>query len=130
MIMLPVLFKKEKIILLLTWSFFSFSAIKCLSIFIYVFGTGYFFIVAGFYSLLLFAYYFVFKSQFGIRLNYVQYIITNVLSGIVVTFFSYGYYLLIMLNNDYYNFRFYFALVISNIILGSLLFLLTRIKKQ
>ena len=130
--MLQGLLRKEKIILLLTWSFFSFSVIQFLSIFIYTVGNGvaYFSIVAGLNSILLLTYYFVYKSRFGTRLNYWQYMITSILSGILITGFSYGYYLLVMLNNDYYNFRFYVVLIISNIFLGSLLFLFTRIKKK
>jgi len=90
----------------------------------------YFLLVTTLYSLLSFLNYFIFKARFGIKLNYARYLACNLLFGILITAFSYSYYLVIMLAGDQYNSRFYIWLLLSNAVIGSLLFLFTLIKKS
>jgi len=121
--MFKVIFEKDKIISLFVWSFFAFS------VFIYFFIDTFLY-QATLYSLLFFIYFFIFKTRFGIRLTYFQYITSNLLFIIGITIFSYGYYKLVMLDNDRFNFVFFIAILIATLIFASLLFLLTLIKKK
>src|SRR6266496_3162679 len=102
--MREVLFKRDKIILLLIWSFFSFSVIKLCSVFFYNLNHSFLY-YASLYSLLFFIYHFVFKIRFDTKLNYLQYTISNILFVILITMLSYCYYRLIMLDNDYFGFN-------------------------
>ena len=127
-----ILFKKREILSLFVWSFFSFSFIRVFSIFVYITKNNlqYFLLISALYSLLSFLNYFVFKARFGIKLNYARYIACNIMFGILITAFSYGYYLVVMLPDDLFEFGFYITLFLSNIVLGSLLFLFTQIKRS
>jgi hypothetical protein len=127
-----IIFKKREIASLIVWSFFSFSFLQFFSIFIYMTKNNlqYFLVVNALYSSLSFLNYFIFKARFGIKLNYARYLVGNIVFGILITAFSYGYYLIVMLASDHYNSGFYIALLISNIVLGSLLFLFTLIKRS
>lgn len=127
--MLSILFAKDKVSFLLTWSFFSFSLIKFSSIFIYVVNYPFLY-YATLYSFLFFIYFFVFKSKFKIRLNYLQYAVSSILFVVVITFLSYAYYKIIMLDNDYFEFNFFIAILISTLLLTSLLFTVTLIRKK
>ena len=127
--MFQLIFKKDRIISLFVWSFLSFSVIKCLSIFIYSFVNTFLY-EAFLYSFLFFIYFFIFKVRFGSRLTYLQYITSSFLFVIGIIMFSYGYYKLVMLDNDYFNLNFFIAILISNLIFSSLLFLLTLIKTK
>ena len=127
--MFKIIFKKDKIISLFIWSFFSFSIIKFSSIFIYSFINTFLF-EAILYSFLFFIYFFIFRIRFGISFTYSQYIISNFMFLIGITIFSYSYYKLVMLDNDYFKFNFFIAVFISNLIFNSLLFLLTLIKRK
>ena len=121
--------KKDNVLLLVIWSLFSFSAIKFFSIFLYT--IHYIFLwYACLYSVLFFAYYFVFKIRAAAKLNYLQYTVGNILFTILITIFSYIYYKIIMLDNDYFDLNFFIGVLISNLLLGSLLFLFTLIKKK
>ena len=127
--MFQIIFKRDKIISLFVWSFFSFSVVKCLSIFISFFVNT---IIYGavLYSFLFFIYFFIFKMRFGSRLTFLQYITSNLLFAVLITMFSYSYYKLVMLDNDHYRFNFFIVLFISNLVFNSLLFLLTLIKRK
>ena len=127
--MFQLIFKKDRIISLFAWSFLSFSVIKCLSIFFYSFVNTFLY-EAFLYSFLFFIYFFIFKVRFGSRLTYLQYITSSFLFVIGIIMFSYGYYKLVMLDNDYFNLKFFIAILISNLIFSSLLFLLTLIKRK
>jgi len=127
--MFQLIFKKDRIISLFVWSFLSFSVIKCLSIFIYSFVNTFLY-EAFLYSFLFFIYFFIVKVRFGSRLNYLHYITSSFLFVIGIIMFSYGYYKLVMLDNDYFNLNFFIAILISNLIFSSLLFLLTLIKRK
>lgn len=115
---------RDKILLLIVWSFFSFSVMKIFSLFLYTIH-HIFLWYSCFYSLLYFGYYFILKSRSHIKLNYLQYTANNVLFVMLVTLFSYVYYKAIMLDNDYFAYTFFIAILVSNILLGSLLFLFT-----
>ena len=127
--MREVLFKRDKIILLLIWSFFSFSVIKLCSVFFYKLNHSFLY-YASLYSLLFFIYHFVFKIRFDTKLNYQQYTISNILFVILITMLSYCYYRLIMLDNDYFGFNFFIVILISNLLFASLLFPFTLIKRK
>ena len=127
--MFQIIFKKDKLLSLFAWSFFSFSVIKCFSIFSYSFA-GIFLYEAVLCSLLFFIYFFIFKTRFGSRLTYLQYITSGFLFLIGITMFSYCYYKLIMLDNDRFNFSFFIAILIPSLVFSSLLFLLTLIKRK
>ena len=127
--MLAPLFKKDKIIALLLWSFFSFSAVKFFSLFIYSLN-HLFLCYAALYSLLFFIYYFVLKFRYDTKLTYAQYTLSNILFVTIVTAFSYCYQKLVMLDNDYFDFRFFLAILISNLLIASLLYPLTLIKRR
>lgn len=127
--MFKFIFKKDRIISLLSWSFFSFSLIKFSSLFIYSFINTFLF-EAILYSFLFFIYFFIFRTKFGINLTYSQYITSNFLFLIGITMFSYSYYKLVMLDNDYLEFNFFIGVLISNLIFNSLLFLLTLINRK
>ena len=127
--MFKIIFEKDKIISLFTWSFFSFSLIKCFSIFIYSFDNTFLY-EAGLFAFLFFIYFFVFKIRFGVKLTYLQYMTSSFLFVIYITIFSYSYYKLVMLDNDYFNFIFFIAVLISNLIFNSVLFLLTLIMRK
>jgi hypothetical protein len=119
---------RDKILLLIIWSFFSFSVMKVFSIFLY--SISHIFLwYACLYSSLFFVYYFIFKSMFHGKLSFLQYTASNILFVILVAFFSYVYYKLIMLDNDYFTYNVFIAILVSNIVLGSLLFLLTLTKR-
>lgn len=127
--MLTTLFRMDKILCLSVWSFFSFSIIKFFSIFLY--SIDHIFLWnAGIYALLCFTYYFVFKIKFGYNLSYIQYVVSNILFVTLVTFFSICYYKLVLLDNDYFDWDFYFLISISGLLLGSLLFLITLIRRR
>jgi len=127
--MQAALFQRDKILLLAIWSFFSFSVIKFFSIFLY--SISHFFLwYTCLYSLLFFLYYFVFKIRFAIGLNYLQYTVSNILFSVLVILFSYAYYKVIMLDNDFFDLNFFIMGIISNLLLGSFLFLFTLIKKK
>src|SRR6266498_2395684 len=126
--MLSELFKKNKITSLFIWSFFSFALIKFFSIFFYAVNNFSVYYVL-LYSFLFFFYYFVFKIRFSKGLNYLQYTICNILFVVLITIFFYGYYRLIMLDNDFFNFNLFIGILISNLVVGSLLFLLTLIRR-
>jgi len=128
----PVLFKKKELLSLFVWSFFSYAVIRFTFLFIYLVETNlrYFLMVILLHSLLSFLNYFIFKIRFGVRQGYLQYIICNVLFSTLVTSFSYGYYFVVMLPGDQFKWGFYFRLFLLNVILGSLLFLFTLIKKR
>jgi len=127
--MFQIIFKKAKLLSLLTWSFFSFSVIKCFSIFSYSLP-GAFLYETVLYSLLFFVYFFIFKVRFGGRLTYLQYITSIFLFVTGITIFSYSYYKLVMLDIDHFNFNFFIAILISSLVFSSLLFLLTLIKRK
>ena len=127
--MLTGFINRAKILSLVTWSFFSFSAVKVLSIFLYTINHIFLWYACS-YSLLLFFYYFAFKKQFGTRLTYLQYTANNILFVILITLFSYVYYKVIMLNDDSFAFNLFLLILISNLLLGSFLFLFTLIKKK
>jgi hypothetical protein len=127
--MLTGLLARDKIMLLITWSLFSFSVIKVLSIFLYTIN-HIFLWYALLYSLLFFPYYFLFKKRFHTKLNYIQYTASNILFTIMIALFSYIYYKIIMYDNDNFALNFFTTIVISNFILGSFLFLFTLIKKK
>jgi hypothetical protein len=131
-IMMSIMFKKEKLLSLAIWSFFSFSVIKVLSVFFYMVKGNFLhlLIITVSYASLFFIYYFIFRTRYGARLNFAQYTVSNILYAAMLTLFSYGYYVLIMLKNDFFNAGFYIVLAISNLLIGSLLFLFTLIKKQ
>ena len=124
--MLKIIFEKSKIISLFVWSFFSFSLIKCLSIFYY--ETSLY--QALICSFLFFIYFFIFKNRFGTRLTFFQYMISDLLFIIGITILSYCYYKLVMLENDHFNFAFFIALLIASLVFTSLLFMLTLIKRK
>ena len=130
--MQPPLFKNKELLSLVVWSFFSFSVIRFFFIFVYITSNNlqYFLLVTALYSLLSFLNYFVFKLRFGVKLNYGRYIICNILFGILITAFSYGYYVVVMLPGDNFKFGFYITLLLSNTIVGSLLYFFTLIKRS
>src|SRR5436190_19936079 len=126
--MQPHLLSRDKLILLVVWSFFSFSIMKIFSIFLY--ASHYIFLwYACVYSILFFVYYVIFKVKFS-GLNYLQYTLSKISFVVLVTIFSYIYYKVILLDNDYFIFSFFLAIAISNVLLGSILFLLTLIKRK
>lgn len=127
--MLPSLFKPDRIFCLAIWSFFSFSIINFLLIFLYTIE-HIFLWYAGLYSLLYFIYYFVFKIKFGRSLRYIEYAVCNILFVVLVTLFSFCYYKLVLLDNDYFDWSFYFSTSIFNLLLGSVLFLGTLIRRR
>jgi hypothetical protein len=116
-------------LLLVIWSFFSFSTIKFFSIFLFTIKYSFFW-YACLSAFLFFFYYFIFKFRFIVRLNYLQYGVSNILFTGLVTIFSYAYYKVIMLDNDDFVGNFFIAILISNFSLGSLLYLFTLIKRQ
>jgi hypothetical protein len=125
--MLTSLFKIDKLLGLGIWSFFSFSIIKFLSIFLYA-SDHIFLWYVGLYTLLYFIYFFVFKIKFRHNLSYIQYVVSNLLFVILVTLFSFCYYKIVLLDNDYFDWSFYFSISISNFLMGSLMFLVTLIR--
>jgi hypothetical protein len=127
--MLTGFIDRAKILSLVTWSFFSFSLVKVFSIFLYIINHILFW-YACLYSLLFFVYYFVFKKQFGARLTYLQYTANNILFVILITLFSYAYYRAVMLDTDPFVFNFFLLVFISNLFVGSFLFLFTLTKKK
>ena len=127
--MFKIIFEKDKIVSLFIWSFFSFSVIKFLSIFIYLFIDPFLYQVI-LYSFLFFIYFFIFRTRFGISLTYLQYVISDFLFVLGITIFSYSYFKFVMLDNDYFNFISYIAILIATLIFTSLLFLLTLIKRK
>jgi hypothetical protein len=124
-----ILPKKREILSLFIWSFFSFSVIQFLSVFIYAVKSNVqlFLLLIVLYSSLSFLNYFVLKARFGIKLNYPQYLVCNLVFGILITAFSYSYHLAVMLTNDRYSFGVYIGLLLSNLLLGSILYLFTLI---
>ena len=124
------LFNKKKLLSLFVWSFFAFSGFKLLSVFIYLGKSifGHLVFISVFYAFFFFLYFFMFRARFGVRLNYWQYLLSNILFLAMLSFFSYGYYMLIIINNYFYDTAFYIVLAISNLVIGSALFLFTLIK--
>jgi len=127
--MLSGLAGRNKILLLAVWSFFSFALVRAFSIFVYTISYTFFW-YAGLYSLLFFSYYFVFRSRFGSKLNYAHYTANNISFVALIILFSYLYHKVIMLDNDHFAFNFFIAIVISNLLAGSILFLFTLIKRR
>lgn len=127
-----ILFTRKELVSMLVWSFFSFTVIRIMSVFIYIFqgNLQYFLSVVAVYSILCFLNYFLFKIRFGVKLNYLKYITCCMSFGLLITVFAYGYYLLIRLPHDHFEFGFYALLFVVNIIIGSLFYLLTLIKKR
>jgi len=101
---------------------------KVFSIFFY-YAHHIFLWYACLYSLLFFAYYFIFKRMFRLKLSYIQYTANNILFVLLISLFSYLYYKIILLDNDYFAYTFFIAMLISNVVFGSLLFLFTLIKR-
>jgi hypothetical protein len=127
--MFQIILKKDRLLSLFIWSFFSFSIIKCFSVFSYSFASTFLY-EAILYSILFFIYFFIFKARFRSRLTYLQYTTSSFLFVTGITMFSWSYYKLVMLDNDYFNSNFFIALLISNLVFTSLLFLLTLIKRK
>ena len=130
--MISSLFKKEKIISFVLWTFFSLSFVRFVSVFFFSFETSLAYTVSllCIYSILSFSYYFINKKRFHFQLNYAQYIVYNLLFSILASLFSYLYFRLVMLGEDHFPYSFYIALTVTNFILGSLLFPFTQIKKR
>ena len=129
--MKTILFSKEKVISFFIWAFFSFAMLQLFSVFVYLINSGiaFFLIAALLYSCSLLGYAAVFRIRFHVSLNFLHYTISNVLMVILMTGFSFGYYLMVKLSNDVYQLGYYAALAIFNTLLGSLFFLFTLIKK-
>lgn len=129
--MISALFKKDKLISFIIWSFFSFSLVQLLSIFIYSLNNNSAFalVTISLSTILSFAYFFINAARFKFRLSYPQYLIYNFLFSLLVTIFSYGYFCIVMLNNEVFPYQRFLALAIVNLLCGSLLFLFTLIKK-
>jgi len=120
---------KSKISLLIIWSLFSFSLVRIFSIFLY--AISYIFVwYACLCALLFFSYYFIFKIRFHSKLSYVQYSVSNIIFIALIALFSYLYRRAMMPDNDLFTSDFFIAVLISNLLLGSLLFLLTLIKRK
>jgi hypothetical protein len=130
--MLSVLINKKGLSSLFVWSFFSFALLRFFLLFIYLGPnrSGYSLLLASLYSLLSFLLYFVFKLRWRIKLNYMQYMICNMLFGILITAFSYSYYLVVMLPGDRFDLPFYVSLLLGNMLIGSILYLFTLIKRS
>jgi len=127
--MFSILFKKNKLLFLFSWSFFSFAWIKFSSVFVFTIGAPFIYLACT-YSCLFFLFYFVFKIKFGIRLNFWQYTTENILFVTLITLFSYAYYKLVMLDNDYFDLDFFVAVLISNLILCWLFFVVTLLIRK
>ena len=127
-----ILFTRKQWLSLFVWSFFSFSVLRIFSVFVYIFQNNlqYYLAVTAIYSILGFLNYFLFKVRFGIKLRYGRYLACVVLFGLLITVFAYGYYLLIRLPHDRFAFDFYKGLFVLNLIIASLLYLFTLIKKR
>ena len=127
-----VLFNRKELVSMFVWSFFSFSVIRIMSVFIYFFpgNLQYFLAVVAVSSILCFLNYYLFKIRFSVKLNYQKYITCCISFGLLITVFAYGYYLLIRLPHNYFEFGFYARLFVLNLIIGSILYLFTLIKKR
>ena len=125
-------FKKEILLTFVLWSFFSMALVKLLAVLLFAGVTRPVYTISIFclYSLLSFSYYFINKKLFFVTLNYTPYIIYNLLFSVLIALYSYLYFKLVMLNNDYFSFGLYTSLIVTNAILGSLLYLFTLIKKS
>ncbi len=126
------LLKKETLISLALWVFFSFALARFFAIFFFPFAgsPAYTITILCLYCLLSFSYYFIAKKRFLLRLNYTQFIIYNLLFSLLIALLSYIYFRSVMLNNDHFHFRFYIMLLIVNFLSGSLLYSFTLIKKR
>jgi hypothetical protein len=126
------LFNRKELLSLVSWAFFSFAVIRFLSIFVYVFANTleYFMAVVTLNAILCFINYYIFKMRFGVRLGYLHYALCVAAIDLLITFFAYGYYLLISLPHAHFSFVYYVYLFSLNLVLASLLYLLTRIKKN
>ena len=130
--MISQLFKKDKLISFVLWAFFSLALAQFVSVFFFSFDSTSSRTVSilCLYCVFSFAYYFITKKRFRLNLNYPQYIIYNLLFSVLIALFSYVYFRLVMLNNDNFHYRLYLTLLVTNFLLGSLLYLFTLIKKR
>jgi hypothetical protein len=130
--MVSYLFKGQRIVSLIIWTFFSFSAVRLISAVVYPVQDGYpvFMGLSFFYSLFFFLFWFLFKRWFSHSLNYGQYILYNMVYGLLILGFSYLYYFLVMLRNDFYSWNYHIWLFVFNLVVVSFLFLFTLISKK
>ena len=63
-------------------------------------------------------------------MNFWQYTTENILFVTLITLFSYAYYKLVMLDNDYFDLDFFVAVLISNLILCWLFFAVTLLIRK
>jgi hypothetical protein len=126
--MISPLIKKDKLALLIAWSFFSFSVVSFTFIFSYFIQRWFYY--ALFYTLLYFSYYFLFRAKFKIELTFWQYTVSNMVFVGLVTLFSLVYHKLIMLDSDRFEVKFFIVVLMANLFPGSLLYLFTLIGKK
>src|SRR5690349_7796379 len=106
---MPAFFKKEILLTFVLWSFFSMALVKLLAVLLFAADKGSVYTISIFclYSLLSFFYYFINKKLFSLTLDYKLYIIYNLLFSVLIALYSYLYFKLVMLNNDYFSFGLY-----------------------
>ena len=126
--MLAILLKKEKLFFLIAWSLLACSLLRLTDIFILSFENNfYYFIVkliiqAGLYYI----YYHLLKRRYNINLNYIGYIIENIIYSLLIILFAFVFYKLTSLNNGAFYISSFFILLFLNLVLSSILFLVRK----
>ena len=126
--MLAILLKKEKLFFLIAWSLLACSLLRLTDIFILSFDNNfYYFIVkliiqAGLY----YGYYHLLKLRFSIKLNYIGYIIENIIYSLLIILFAFVFHKITSLNNGEFYLTSFFILFFLNLVLSSILFLVRK----
>lgn len=126
--MLAILLKKEKLFFLIAWSLLACSILRLTDIFILSFENNfYYFIIklviqAGLY----YGYYHLLKRRYDIKLNYIGFIIENIIYSLLILLFAFVFYKMTALNNGAFYIIHFFILFVLNLMLSSILFLVRK----